>query len=378
MDAVWNRSSLQEAEMRIAQVAPLVESVPPTTYGGIERVVHYLTESLVERGHDVTLFASGDSKTAADLVAVAPQSLRAQNRDYDPCIWHLRQLAEVIRMVDKFDLVHFHVDYFHFPVCRCISTPQLTTLHGRLDFPDLDVLYNEYKDMPIVSISNAQRRPLPNAGWFSTVYNGIPANDFTYHPHPGNYLAFLGRFAPEKGPEAAIEIAIRTNTPLKMAAKIDAADRQYFDQKIKAYLEHPLIEYIGEADTEKKVKLLGGAKALLFPIDWPEPFGLVMTEAMACGTPVIAFRNGSVDEVMRDGVSGFIVENIEQAIDAVGKLDSISREACRQHFEAHFSVKKMVDGYLSVYNRLLSKAKIVPFTAHPEGVLNNMDNRQAN
>ena len=349
--------------MRIAQVAPLIESVPPATYGGIERVVYYLTEGLVQQGHDVTLFASGDSQTSADLVAVTHKSLRLYQKDRDPCIWHLRQLAEVIKLADKFDLIHFHVDHLHLPTCQFLTTPCLTTLHGRLDIPDLDQLYNEFQDHAVVSISDSQRRPMPNAGWTATVYNGIPAKDFTFNPHGGDYFAFLGRLAPEKGPEAAIEIAIKTNTPLKIAAKIDDSDVAYVEQKIKPHLTHPLIEYIGEANAERKVQLLGGAKALLFPIDWPEPFGLVMTESMACGTPVIAFRNGSVDEVMQEGTSGFIVNNVEEAIEAAGKLPDISRTGCRQYFEQHFSAEKMVEGYLNVYDKLIRKAKVVPFAA---------------
>lgn len=339
--------------MRIALVAPLIESVPPKTYGGSERVVHYLAEELVDRGHEVTLFASGDSSTRADLVAVLPESLRRSSQSRDQVIWHLCQLMEVMRMAGRFDIVHFHTDFFHFPLMRYAPIPHVMTLHGRLDVPDFDILFNEFPEMPVVSISDSQRRPLPAANWVATVYNGLPAGDFQLRSEPGDYFAFLGRISPEKGPELAIEIAIGLNTPLRIAAKVDAVDQDYFAQVIEPKLAHPLVQYIGEVDLAGKNELLGNAKALLFPIQWPEPFGLVMIESMACGTPVIAFRNGSVDEVMQDGVSGFIVESVEEALAAAGRTDQIDRAGCRRYFEQTFTVQRMVDGYLKVYQRLM-------------------------
>lgn len=337
--------------MRIAQVAPLLESVPPQKYGGTERIVHCLTEALVNDGHAVTLFASGDSRTAADHVAVVRESLRTSKVQRDPHIWHTLQLQQVLHMADRFDIVHFHTDYFHFPVWRYILTPHVTTLHGRLDLPDLHLIYDEFSEMPVVSISNSQRRPLRNANWVETVYNGTPSEHFTFRSDPGDYFAFLGRFSHEKGPEQAIEIAQRMQIPLKMAAKIDPSDREYFAQRIEPLLDDPLIEFVGEVNEQEKDQLLGNALATLFPIAWPEPFGLVMTESMACGTPVIAFRNGSVDEVMRDGVTGFTVENVDQAVAAAENIRSLDRAACRRHFEEHFSVQRMTDGYLKVYHR---------------------------
>lgn len=338
--------------MRIAQVAPLTESVPPKTYGGIERVVHYLTEELVAMGHEVTLFASGDSQTSARHVAVIPKSSRNSDQLHDPVIRQLCQLMEVVRMASQFDIVHFHTDYLHLPVWRSVSTPMLTTLHGRLDMPDLDTMFEEFLEMPVVSISNAQRRPLPHANWFSTVYNGTPSGTHQFNREPGEYFAFLGRFCPEKGPVDAIEIAKRVGVPLKMAAKVDRVDREYFVDQVKPHLEHPLIEYIGEVNEQEKSELLRGARALLFPIAWPEPFGLVMIESMACGTPVIAFRQGSVEEVMQDGVSGFVVNDVDEAVAAVGQLPTIDRQACRQYFEDHFSVRRMTEAYLDVYHAL--------------------------
>lgn len=357
--------------MRIAQVAPLTESVPPKTYGGIERVVHYLTEELVSRGHDVTLFASGDSQTSADLVAVVPDSSRNSEQDHDSAIRQIRQLMEVVRMADKFDVVHFHTDYQHFPVWRFQSTMALTTMHGRIDMPDLDLIFEEFAEMPLISISNSQRLPHPNASWKATVYNGTPGDFYTLRDQPGDYFAFLGRFCPEKGPAEAIEIAKRCGVPLKMAAKIDHADRAFFDHVVKPHLDDPLIEFIGEVDECGKDELLGGAKALLFPIAWPEPFGLVMTEAMACGTPVIARRYGSVDEVMKNGVSGFVIDTIDQAVEAVQKLDQIGRRACRQYFDDHFSVQRMTDGYLDVYENLAAAGEISVFKPAPPLLFSN-------
>jgi glycosyltransferase involved in cell wall biosynthesis len=346
--------------MKIAQIAPLHESVPPHAYGGTERVVHYLTEALVAQGHEVTLFASGDSVTSAQLYPTVPEALRLAPQRRDPLAWHLMQLAEIARLAGDFDVVHFHSDPLHYPLWRHISTPQLTTLHGRLDLPDLKPLYTEFRDMPVVSISDHQRRPIPMAHWIGTVYNGLPPDRYTFRSQAGDYLAFLGRISPEKDPESAIQIAIRTGLPLRMAAKVDPVDQEYFETRIRPWLDHPLIEFIGEVDEAGKDALLGGALALLFPIAWPEPFGLVMTESMACGTPVIAFRRGSVPEVMADGVTGLVVEDLEQAVAAVGRIGEIDRAACRAWFEEHFSAERMARGYTDLYGTLIaSRAEAV-------------------
>jgi glycosyltransferase involved in cell wall biosynthesis len=338
--------------MKIAQVSPLIESVPPRGYGGIERVVHYLTEELVARGHEVTLFASGDSKTSADLVSVTNRSLRHDGNHQEPLYWHMIQMAEIVRLADKFDIVHFHIDTLHYALWRNITTPQVTTLHHRTDNEELKTLYREYDDMSIISISDSQRKPIPHAKWAGTVYNGVPRENYTFCGSHGEYFAFLGRLAPEKGPEVAIEIAKRSNTPLKIAAKIDRVDQKYFTEIIEPLLDHPLIEFIGEVNEKEKDEFLGNAKALLFPINWPEPFGLVMTESMACGTPVIAFRRGSVEEIIVDGKTGFIVDNVEQALEATMALETIDRKNCRTHFEEKFSVSVMTDGYLEIYRNL--------------------------
>jgi glycosyltransferase involved in cell wall biosynthesis len=339
--------------MRIAQVAPLFESVPPRKYGGIERVIFNLTEAIIADGHEVTLFASGDSQTSADLVPVVRESLRLAKRPRDPRIWEIMQLMELERQADKFDIIHFHTDFVHFPISRRFTTPHLTTMHGRLDTPDLQAFFREFCDAPLVSISNSQRRPLPHANWVATVYNGTRDDCYTLREQSGEYLAFLGRFSPDKGPEDAIEIAKRVKLPLKMAAKIDPVDREYYAEKIEPLLDHPLVEFIGEVDEQGKDELLGNACALLFPIKWPEPFGLVMTEAMACGTPVVAYRAGSVEEVMQDGVSGYIVDSLDEAVEAVAAIDRIDRRRCRRHFEERFSVQQMARGYLAAYYRLL-------------------------
>ncbi|SFI10061.1 glycosyltransferase family 4 protein [Planctomicrobium piriforme] len=344
--------------MKIAQVSPLHESVPPRCYGGTERIVSYLTEALVEMGHDVTLFASGDSKTSADLCSVVPQSLRLDEKRKDPVIYHMLQLAEVARAAHKFDIIHFHTDFLHFPLFRHIDTPQLTTLHGRLDLDDLMPIYDEFSDMPVVSISDSQRKPLPQANWFATVYNGVPEETYDFQAQPGKYFAFVGRVSPEKGTHRAIEIALRLGIPLKIAAKIDPVDREYFETEIKHHLDNPLIEYLGEVNESQKNVLLGGALAALFPIDWPEPFGLVMIEAMACGTPVIAFRHGSVPEVMVDGVTGFVVDTVDEAVAACQRLGEIDRRACRNHFEAKFSSARMAEGYLAAYRKLISTVNV--------------------
>lgn len=338
--------------MKIAQVSPLFESVPPKTYGGTERVVHYLTEELVRQGHQVTLYASGDSRTSADLRPIVPEALRLARDCMITPAWHMLQLNAVAGDAADYDIVHFHTDFHHFPLWRFMATPQVTTLHGRLDLPDLVRVYDEFQDMQVVSISNAQRLPLPRASWAGTVYNGIPVDCYDFREQPGEYLVFLGRISPEKGIEDAIDIALATGMPLKIAAKVDPADRTYFQERIRGRLEHPLLEYVGEVDEQAKNDLLGGARAVLMPIAWPEPFGLVMVEAMACGTPVIAYDRGAVPEVMRDGVCGYMVEGIDGAVKAVRMIDGIDRAACRRHVEDHFSARRMAAGYLKVYTAL--------------------------
>lgn len=353
--------------MKIAQVAPLYESVPPKTYGGTERVVHYLTEALVKLGHDVTLFASADSRTSARLRPIIPEALRLSTTTRDPIACHVMELGKVDREVEKFDIVHFHIDLFQYPMCRHWRTPSLTTLHGRLDLPDLDPVFHDFHDAPVVSISDSQRTPIPDANWVGTVYHGLPLDLYDFQETPQDYLAFLGRISPEKGPETAIEIAKRTGMRLKIAAKVDSADREYFEKQVKPLLDHPLIEWIGEVDERGKNRLLGGAKALLFPINWPEPFGLVMIEAMACGTPVVAFRCGSVPEVMKEGVSGFVVDSIDQAVGAVSRLNHFSRRNCRRYFEARFTSDAMATNYLAIYQRLIDRNVGAPrgWQSHP-------------
>src|SRR5947208_2319025 len=338
--------------MRIAQVAPLSESVPPKHYGGTERIVSYLTEELVRQGHDVTLFASGDSVTRARLVAACGQSLRLNDRCKDWIARHIVLLEQVFQRAREFDVVHFHIDYLHFPLSRRTSVPQVTTLHGRLDLPDLVPLYEQFRDMPVLSISNAQREPLPWANWQATIYHGLSKAFFTFQPTRGRYLAFLGRISPEKRVDRAIEIARRVSMPLKIAAKVDRVDRRYFKRDIEPLLTASHVEWIGEISDQQKTGLLGNAYALLFPIDWPEPFGLVMIEAMACGTPIIAYNRGSVPEVMENGVTGFIVDEIEQAVEAVRRVRDLSRARCREVFEKRFTVSRMASNYINVYTRL--------------------------
>jgi glycosyltransferase involved in cell wall biosynthesis len=341
--------------MRIAQISPLYESLPPKGYGGTERVVHFLTEELVRLGHQVTVFASGDSKTSAELIAPCPRALRTDANCIDQLIPHFRMLEEVCRQAGRFDFIHFHVDYLHFPFTRRKPHPHVTTLHGRLDLPELPSLYREYPDMPVVSISNAQRRPLPRLNWKATVYHGLPENLFTFRAEPGKYLAFLGRISRDKRLDRAIDLAERVGLPLKVAAKIDKNDRDYFEAEIKHLLRKPHVEYIGEIGGKEKDAFLGNALALLFLIDWPEPFGLVMTEAMACGVPTIAWRCGSVPEVLEEGVTGYIVESMDQAVQAVGRLAAFDRRRCRQEFERRFSVRRMAQDYLAVYRNILDQ-----------------------
>jgi glycosyltransferase involved in cell wall biosynthesis len=342
--------------MRIAQVAPLFESVPPKFYGGTERAVSYLTEALVRQGHDVTLYASGDSVTAARLVAPCPRSLRLARDCTDQLAHHVLMLELLATDAAVYDVIHFHIDYLHYPLSRRRHTPQVTTLHGRLDLPDLVPLYREFDDMPVVSISNAQREPLPWIDWRGTVYHGLPPDLHRFRDRPGEYFAFLGRISPEKRVDRAIEIARAVGRPLKIAAKVDTVDREYFRTTIAPLLEGSTAEYVGEIGDGNKDEFLGNAIALLFPIDWPEPFGLVMIEALACGTPVIAYRRGSVPEVIEDGVTGFIVDELEDAIEAARRVDDIDRRRCRALFEARFTADRMARDYLRVYETLAPHA----------------------
>lgn len=341
--------------MRIAQVAPLYESVPPKYYGGTERIVSYLTEELVHQGHKVTLFASGDSVTKARLIAPCRRALRLDKTSIDQMAHHILMLEQVFRDAAQFDIIHFHIDYLHFPLSRRQRTPHVTTLHGRLDIPDLVPLYKKFRDIPVVSISDAQREPLPWIDWRGTVYHGLPGDLYTFQEKPGKYLAFLGRISPEKRVDRAIQIAKKVGMEIKIAAKVDATDREYFEEMIKPLLNDPWTDYIGEIGEGEKDEFLGNAYALLFPIDWPEPFGMVMIEAMACGTPVIAYNQGSVPEVIEEGVTGFIVENLEEAVRAVKMVPSLSRKWCRQVFEERFSASRMASDYLLIYNQLIER-----------------------
>jgi glycosyltransferase involved in cell wall biosynthesis len=339
--------------LRIAQVSPLYESVPPRLYGGTERVVSYLTEELVQQGHEVTLFASGDSVTSARLVASCPKSLRLDRSCVDQIAHHFVMLDKVLEHVvrDEFDVVHFHIDYFHFPISRAYRIPHATTLHGRLDLPDLPPLYRRYPEMPVVSISQSQRKPLPFANWIGNVYHGLPENALRAGEGNGKYLAFLGRVCPEKRVDRAIEIAMKTGLPLKIAAKVDHVDREYFETQIKHLLDQPGIEYVGEITEDQKSEFLGNASALLFPIDWPEPFGLAMIEAMACGTPTLAFRCGSVPEILSP-LTGQIVETMDEAVSAVESLLATDRRAIRRAFEARFTASRMARDYVSLYESI--------------------------
>lgn len=342
--------------MRIAQIAPLHESVPPRLYGGTERVISYLTEELVRQGHDVTLFASGDSTTAATLRPMCDVALRLEGRKVvDPLAHHIRMLELVAQEAADFDVVHFHIDYLHFPVTRRQRLVALTTLHGRLDIPDIHPLFQEFPDMNLVSISDAQRAPMPWANWVATVHHGLPERLYVANDRPGKYLAFIGRISPEKRVDRAIAIAKQVGIPLRIAAKIDAVDRDYFEANIRSLMDDPLIEYVGEISDEEKSEFLGNAHALLFLIDWQEPFGLAMTEAMACGTPVIAYGHGSVPEVIDDGVTGYIVDSMEEAARAVERIGALDRRIVRSVFEERFSVRRMALDYLDVYERIRNR-----------------------
>ena len=368
--------------MRIAQVAPLIESVPPSGYGGTERVVSYLTEELVRQGHEVTLFASGDSETSARLIAPAPQALRLAEDVVDPLAHMVVELEQVAADADRFDLIHWHLDYFHFPLSRRLGVPHVTTLHGRLDIGDIQGVYDEFPDMPLVSISDDQRTPLPQGRWVGTVHHGLPPGEFDPSYQPGGYLAFLGRISPEKRADRAVEVARRVGMPLRIGAKVDDADRVYFEENIEPLLGHDHVEWVGEVAGRDKADLLRGAAALLFPIDWAEPFGLVMIEAMACGTPVIAYRSGSVPEVIDHGVSGFIVESIDQSVAAVERLDELDRRAVRARFEKRFTAERMTRNYVDLYADLVAEGPVArsspSFTVRVTDMADSFDAEERN
>lgn len=342
--------------MRIAQVSPLLESVPPRGYGGTERVVYYLTEELVRLGHQVTLFASGDSHSSARLIPITHRSLRSDTQCHDRSVHYTLMLEKIRQMVHEFDVVHFHIDHRHFTISRALKLPQLTTLHGRLDYPELTPLFQEFHDMPLISISQAQRNPIKNVNWIGNIPHGLPTELYSFRNQPNDYLAFLGRISPEKRVDLAIQIAIQSGHKLKIAAKVDPAEIQYFKNDIEPLLNHPLIEFCGEIDGRDKEELIRSARALIFPIDWPEPFGLVMIEALACGTPVIAFNRGSVPEVIDDGVSGFIVDDVEGAVKAVHQIHTIRRKKCREIFEQRFSSQRMAKEYVTAYESIVDES----------------------
>jgi len=346
--------------MRIAQVAPLTEAVPPKLYGGTERVVYWLTEELVALGHDVTLFASGDSRTSGKLEAIWPKALRLDGAVRDPNALHMVMLERVRRKCDEeeFDFLHFHLDYYPFSLFFRQPTPFLTTLHGRLDLPEHQPVFDTFSNVPVISISNAQRRPVPQANWLRTIHHGLPERLLMPKPSSHDYLAVLGRIAPEKGVDRAIKIASHCGIPLKIAAKVDRADQDYYNEMISPLIKaNPLVEYIGEIGDEDKSDFLSGALGLLVPIDWPEPFGLVMIEAMACGTPVIAYNRGSVAEIVEDGLTGFVVEDLTSAVAAVDRLAQLSRPAIRRQFEARFTARRMALDYLAAYRSLMEVAE---------------------
>jgi len=338
--------------MKIAQIAPLVESVPPTLYGGTERVVSWLTEELVAEGHEVTLFASGDSRTAAKLVPIVPRALRLDGI-HNSTPYNIIMLDQVAARSHEFDVMHFHIDFFHYPLFRSMAHKTLTTLHGRQDLPELPALYRAFPHMPLVSISNHQRIPVPPVNWCGTVYHGLPEGMLKEGSGAGGYLAFLGRICADKGILPAIEIARRAGMKLKVAAKVDPADQKYYDEQVKPVLDRsPHVEFIGEINDGQKQEFLGNAAALLFPISWPEPFGLVMIESMGCGTPVIAFNCGSVPEIMEDGLTGYVVETVDEAVAAVAKLNRLFRPSIRSRFEERFSARAMAREYVKIYQSL--------------------------
>jgi len=342
--------------MKIAQVAPLFESVPPKGYGGTERVVSYLTEALVDEGHDVTLFASGDSSTRARLLPMVTKSMRLAPQRPEWLMWHTIMIDRVFEMAEQFDVIHFHTDFLHYPLASRCQTPSLTTLHGRLDLADLVPLHRYFSDQPLVSISDSQRLPLADANWLATVHHGLPKDLYRANPSGGDYFVFIGRISPEKRVDRAIEIALACDTPLRIAAKVDPADQAYFEREIRALLDHPLVEFVGEIGEHQKGDFIGRARAMLFPVDWPEPFGLVMIEALACGTPIVAYGCGSVPEVLEDGVTGYIVQSQQEAIDAARHIACVDRQICRERFERYFTADRMASRYAEVYRTLIGDA----------------------
>ncbi|HYD73242.1 MAG TPA: glycosyltransferase family 4 protein [Candidatus Binatia bacterium] len=352
--------------MRIAQIAPLAERCPPLLYGGTERVVSYLTEALVDLGHDVTLFASGDSITSAELVPCSARALRLDEEARDPLPHMAIMLDQVCRRAHEFDVVHFHIDLVHAPLARSFANRAVTTLHGRLDLPDLVPFYDHFSDLAVVSISDSQRMPVPHANWVGTVHHGLPRDLLPFSAKGQGYLAFIGRISPEKRPDRAIEIAKRCGLPLKIAAKVDKADEAYWRDLIEPMVRsNANVEYIGEINETQKASFLGGARALLFPIDWEEPFGLVMIEAMACGTPVIAFRRGSVPEVIDHGVNGFVVDDVDDALNAIRNLDRLDRRRVRAVFDQRFTVERMARDYIALYHSRVAKTRHWP-VARPQ------------
>ena len=343
--------------MKIAQVAPLIESVPPKFYGGTERIVSYLTEELVHQGHHVTLFASGDSVTSAELHAIVPQALRLNPAVREPLAYLTLQLEELRRRADEFDVIHIHGDFLHLPLARVLGPGNVvTTMHGRLDHPDYPPLFAAFSDLPLVSISDQQRRPLADCHWIGTVHHGLPANVCRFNARArGDYVAFLGRMSPEKRVDRAIEIARHAGLKIRIAAKVDVADRDYFHTQVEPLLSQPHVEYVGEIGERDKSEFLGNARALLFPIDWPEPFGLVMIEAMSCGTPCVAWREGSVPEIIQEGRNGFIVQSIESAVGALQRATRLDRHMVRACFQQRFSVERMTRDYVEIYRRLAAR-----------------------
>jgi glycosyltransferase involved in cell wall biosynthesis len=342
--------------MKIAQVSPLYESVPPAQYGGTERVVHYLTEQLIADGHDVTLFASGDSKTSARLIPVIKKASRSDPDSVDGVANHFTQIEMVEKMAHEFDIIHSHIDYLYYPVMKRSRHPYLTTLHGRLDIPELQDVYRQYRKIPLVSISDNQRKPLKGVNWTGTVYHGLPPDLYHFNEIPQRYFAFVGRISPEKRVDRAVELAKRTGIPVKIAAKVDKADEEYFEKEIKHLLNDPLVEFLGEIDDTEKNVVLGNAMASLYLIDWPEPFGLAMIESMACGTPVIAFNTGSVPEVIDPGITGYIVNSMDEAVKVVQKISKIDRAVCFKKFRERFSSERMARDYVSVYEKLIGNS----------------------
>jgi glycosyltransferase involved in cell wall biosynthesis len=342
--------------MRIAQIAPLVLPVPPGRYGGTERVVHDLTEGLVRRGHDVTLFASGDSRTSARLQAIVPRALW-QEQETDPAAAEFLMHACAVRQGGEFDIVHSHTGHLAFPFAAAMPPPLVTTLHGRLDTPHLADILRAFPEVHLVSISRAQRLPAPDAHWSANIPHGLPLQDYPFNAEGGQGLCFVGRMNREKGPHLAIDVAIAAGMPIALAGRIDPMDRAYFEREVRPRLDHPLVEFLGEVEHEEKLHLFSRSRALLFPIDWPEPFGLVMIEAMACGTPVVARPKGSVEEVVRGGVTGLLAEDQRSLVEAVKAVDQLDRHACRQHAESHFSLNRMIDDYEQLYGRLVARMR---------------------